>query len=209
LPPSWGLLARNDLACLPNQALFAALTEPRRSRERMPGRLLRVTMRAAAAATRNSTSPRWASKSSTGRNCCRCSLHGETRDRRSSTARHFTSSVAHSLECRGLILSSHKLERCCRTGAANSMAGSNDNMENVRDNGATSGARYSNATDRQKLGFGWPKPCIRTASLRTDVSVSGKRNFMRRDKGDETSGEVHRDSPAETKLTPISRPIGR
>jgi hypothetical protein len=75
-------------------------------------------------------------------------------------------------------------------------------MENVRDIGATSGARYSNATDRQKLGFGWPKPCIRTASLRTGVSVSGKRNFVRRDKGDETSGEVHRDSPAETKLTP-------
>jgi hypothetical protein len=82
------------------------------------------------------------------------------------------------------------------------MAGSSDNMENVRDIGATSGARYSNATDRQKLGFGWPKPCIRTASLRTGVSVSGKRNFVRRDKGDETSGEVHRDSPAETKLTP-------
>jgi hypothetical protein len=103
----------------------------------MPGRLLRVTMRAAAAATRNSTSPRWASKSSTGRNCCRCSLHGETRDRRSSTARHFTSSVAHSLECRGLILS--------------------------------------------------------TVSLRTGVSVSGKRNFVRRDKGNETSREVHRE----------------
>jgi hypothetical protein len=101
-----------------------------------------------------------------------------------------------------LILSSHKLERCCQTGAANSMAGSSDNMENVRDIGATSGARYSNATDRQKLGFRWPKPCIRTASLRTGVSVSGKRNFVRRDKGDETSGEVHRDSPAETKLTP-------
>src|ERR1700722_11762302 len=86
--------------------------------------------------------------------------------------------------------------------SANSMAGSSDNMENVRDIGATSGARYSNATDRQKLGFGWPKPCIRTASLRTGVSVSGKRNFGRRDKGDETSGEVHRDSPAETQLTP-------
>jgi hypothetical protein len=35
--------------------------------------------------------------------------------------------------------------------------------------------------------------CIRTVSLRTGVSVSGKRNFVRRDKGDETSREVHRE----------------
>src|ERR1700722_4905085 len=89
--------------------------------------------------------------------------------------------------------------------SANSMAGSSDNMENVRDIGATSGARYSNATDRQKLGFGWPKACIRTAALRTGVSVFGKRNFVRRDKGDETSGEVHRDSPAETRQRRSSR----
>jgi hypothetical protein len=65
-------------------------------------------------ASRNSTSARWASKSSTGRNCRRCSVHGKTRDRRNNTARHYTSSVAHSPECRGLIVSNHKLERCCR-----------------------------------------------------------------------------------------------
>jgi hypothetical protein len=46
-------------------------------------------------------------------------------------------------------------------GAANSKARSSDknitlDMENVRDIGATSRAPYSNATDRQKLGFGWP-----------------------------------------------------
>ena len=35
--------------------------------------------------------------------------------------------------------------------------------------------------------------CIRTVSLRTGVSVSGKRNFVRRDKGNETSREVHRE----------------
>src|ERR1700733_13129226 len=35
--------------------------------------------------------------------------------------------------------------------------------------------------------------CIRTVSLRTEVSVSRKRNFVRRDKGDETSREVHRE----------------
>ena len=65
-------------------------------------------------ATHNSTSARWASKSSTGRNCRRCSVHGKTQDRRNSTTRHYTSSLAHSLKCRGLIPSNHKLERCCR-----------------------------------------------------------------------------------------------
>jgi hypothetical protein len=77
-----------------------------------PGALGPVS--ACGGATRNSTSARWASKSSTGRNCRRCSVHGKTRDCRNSTARHYTSSVAHTLECRGLISSNHKLERCCR-----------------------------------------------------------------------------------------------
>jgi hypothetical protein len=75
------------------------------------------------ASTHNSTSARWASKSSTGRDCRRCSVHGKTQDRRNSTARHYTSSLAHSLKCRGLIPSNHKLERCCRA-ADDSRAGS-------------------------------------------------------------------------------------
>ena len=75
------------------------------------------------ASTHNSTSARWASKSSTGRNCRRCSVHGKTQGRRNSTTRHYTSSLAHSLKCRGLIPSNHKLERCCRA-ADDSRAGS-------------------------------------------------------------------------------------
>ena len=75
------------------------------------------------ASTRNSTSARWASKSSTGRNCRRCSVHGKTRDCRNSTARHCTSSVAHRRARRGLIPSNHKRERCCRA-ADDSRAGS-------------------------------------------------------------------------------------
>lgn len=63
--------------------------------------------------THNSTSARWASKSSTGRNCLRYSVHGKTQDRRNNTTRHYTSSLAHSLKCRGLIPSNHKPERCC------------------------------------------------------------------------------------------------
>jgi hypothetical protein len=39
----------------------------------------------------------------------------------------------------------------------------------------------------KRLGLRDPLACIRTASLRTGVSVSGKPNFLRRDKGDETS----------------------
>jgi hypothetical protein len=65
------------------------------------------------ASTHNSTSARWASKSSTGRNYRRCSDHGKTQDRRNNTTRHYTSSSAHSPQCRGLIPSNHKLARCC------------------------------------------------------------------------------------------------
>jgi hypothetical protein len=65
------------------------------------------------ASTHNSTSARWASKSSTGRNYRRCSDHGKTQDHRNNTTRHYTSSLAHSPEYRGLIPSNHKLERCC------------------------------------------------------------------------------------------------
>ena len=65
------------------------------------------------ASTHNSTSARWESKSSTGRNFRRCSVHGKTEDRRNSTTRHYTSSLAHSPESRGLIPSNHKPERCC------------------------------------------------------------------------------------------------
>jgi hypothetical protein len=75
------------------------------------------------ASTHNSTSARWASKSSTGRNCRRCSVHGKTQDSRNSTTRHYTSSLAHSLKCCGLIPSNHKLERCC-WAADDSRAGS-------------------------------------------------------------------------------------
>jgi hypothetical protein len=75
------------------------------------------------ASTRNSTSARSASKSSTGRNCRRCSVHGKTRDYRNSTARHYTNNVAHRLACRGLISSNHKRERCYRA-ADDSRAGS-------------------------------------------------------------------------------------
>jgi hypothetical protein len=63
------------------------------------------------ASTHNSTSARWASKSSTGRNYRRCSGHGKIQDR-NNTTRHYTSSLAHNPECRGLIPSNHKLERC-------------------------------------------------------------------------------------------------
>ena len=83
------------------------------------------------ASTHNSTSARWASKSSTGRSCRRCSVHGRPEDRRNSTARHYTSSLAHSPECRGLIPSNHKLERCCWT-ADDSRAGSRSHASDRR-----------------------------------------------------------------------------
>jgi hypothetical protein len=74
-------------------------------------------------ATHNSTSARWASKSSTGRNCRRCSVHGNIQDCRNSTARRYTSILEHTLVCRRLLPSDHKPERCC-SAADDSRAGS-------------------------------------------------------------------------------------
>ena len=73
--------------------------------------------------TRNSISARWASKSSTGRNCRRCSVHVNIQDCRNSTARRYTSSSAHTAVCRRLLPSDRKRERCC-SAADDSRAGS-------------------------------------------------------------------------------------
>jgi hypothetical protein len=73
--------------------------------------------------TRNSRSARWASKSSTGRNCRRCSVRGKIQDCRNSTARRYTSILEHTLVCRRLPPSDQKRERCC-SAADDSRAGS-------------------------------------------------------------------------------------
>jgi hypothetical protein len=61
----------------------------------------------------NSTSVRWASKSSTVRNCRRYSDIGKIQDGRSSSDRHRTNSLERSPECRRLRLWGRKLARCC------------------------------------------------------------------------------------------------
>src|SRR5580704_7788863 len=53
------------------------------------------------------------------------------------------------------------------------------------------GTRRATSYAPRHSGRWTTETCIRTASLRTGVSVSGKRNFVRRDKGDKTSREVH------------------
>ena len=75
------------------------------------------------APTRNSTSARSASKSSTGRNCRRCSGRVNIQDGRNSTARRYTGNLAHIPVCRRLLPSDHKPERCC-SAADDSRAGS-------------------------------------------------------------------------------------
>ncbi len=97
------------------------------------------------ASTRNSIFARWASRSSTGRNCRRCSVRGKTRARRNSTARHYTSSWAYSPACRGLLPSHHRLERC-RWAADDSRAGSRSHASERRVTWARRTQRLAAAT---------------------------------------------------------------
>jgi hypothetical protein len=64
------------------------------------------------AASCNSTSGRWASASSTGRNCHRYSGRGKSRACRNNTNRRCRSSLEHP-EYRRSLPSDHKSERCC------------------------------------------------------------------------------------------------
>lgn len=151
---------------------FIDISPARRHRGGAEGRGRRDPSRAF---TRNSTSARLASKSSTGRSCRRYSDRGKIGDCRNSTSRRRTSSLGNSLEShsrerRGLNASRHNLERCCRAAADNragSRSHASDGCASERRAGDGAAARREPARRTRRLARAPGKlPAIREALRR-------------------------------------------